>query len=225
MRNGKSIASLFVTAALILALAAPASAGWFGSKGIKGSGERVTVQRDLDNFSRIRSSGSFDVTITIGEPQNITVTYDDNLVEYVLTEVDGQTLHIYSDESVSSRKSCDIQITVPSLTDVKVSGSGDFEITGLKGEIFEYEVSGSGDLDVSGEVEEVTIEISGSGDVDARDLRAKRAYVEISGSGDVSVWAEELFDGEIAGSGDIAYYGNPKKVSRHVAGSGDIRKR
>ena len=51
------------------------------------------------------------------------------------------------------------------------------------------------------------------------------ARVEIHGSGDVSVYAEADFDGSIYGSGDIYVYGDPKQISRHVAGSGDISRR
>ena len=67
--------------------------------------------------------------------------------------------------------------------------------------------------------------MSGSGDVDARDLKAQEAYVKVSGSGDVKVYASEGFRGRVTGSGDIDIYGNPEHVSRHVSGSGDIRKR
>ena len=224
MRTRKTVLSALLIAALTITLAIPASAGWF-DRGVKGSGNLATEQRDIDDFDRIRSSGSFDVYVEVGEKPGLEITFDDNLLDIVMTEVKGNTLHIYSDESFNSRKSCKIKVTTPNLSRVLISGSGDFEIIGLRGEIFEYEVSGSGDLDASGEVDEVRVEVSGSGDVDCRDLKAKRAYVEIAGSGDVEVWAEELFDGSIAGSGDIAYYGNPDKVSRHIAGSGDIRSR
>ena len=223
MRKQRAASFLFA-AALILGAAAPASAGWFGS-GVKGSGDLATEERDVDNFDAIRSSGSFDVEVTIGQQPALEITFDDNLLDQVKTEVKNGTLHIYSKESFNSRKGCDIKITIPGLTSVKVSGSGDFKIFGLAGDEFEYEVSGSGDLEASGTVEVVRIEVSGSGDVDARDLKAKRAYVDIAGSGDVEVWADEVFDGHIAGSGDIAFYGNPDKISRHIAGSGDIRRR
>lgn len=221
----KSALISFVGAVVLCTVALPVSAGLFGQKTIKGSGE-VTVQtREVGSFDRIRSSGSFDVNVTIGPQQKITVSFDDNLIDLVQTEVKGRTLQIFSDGSFSSHKSCKIEITVPSLEAVIVSGSGDIHVQGLKGPEFTYEISGSGDATLIGEVDEIDIEVSGSGEVDARELKAKRAYVDIAGSGDVMVWASELLDGSIAGSGDIAYYGNPSEVNRDIAGSGDIRKK
>nr|HPI33575.1 head GIN domain-containing protein [candidate division Zixibacteria bacterium] len=203
----------------------PAVAGLFTSRNHRdGSGAIVTEIRDFGAFDRIRSSGSFDVDVTIGPVQKVTVSFDDNLIDLVKTELRGRTLQIYTDGSFSSRKSCRVEITVPALEEAIVSGSGDLVVQGLSGAEFAYDISGSGDATLSGAVDEVRIEVSGSGDVDARDLKARRAYVDIAGSGDVAVWASELFEGVIAGSGDIAYYGNPEKVNRSVAGSGDIRK-
>lgn len=210
---------------LIVALALPAQAGLFGKRTIKGSGDIVTQTREIGQFDRIRANGSFDVFVTIGNEQKITVSFDDNLIDLIETDVKGRTLRLDSEGSYSSRKSCRVDITVPSLEAILVSGSGDFVVEGLDGGEFEYEVGGSSDATLSGTVDEIHIEISGSGDVDARNLKAKRAYVEIAGSGDVDVWADELFEGNIYGSGDIAYYGNPEKVTRQVFGSGDIRKR
>ena len=196
-----------------------------GCNGIEGSGDMITETRNLDEFSRIISSGSTDIYVTVGEDQMVTLIFDDNLIDMIETDVRGKTLEIYCEDSYSSRRSCRIEISVPSLESVRLSGSGDMEIYDLQGEVFEYTISGSGDLRAEGEIDELDIRVSGSGDVDARDLKAQEAYVKVSGSGDVKVYASEGFRGRVTGSGDIDIYGNPEHVSRHVSGSGDIRKR
>ena len=220
-----------VTLVVVLSMATGSvSAGdiWklFGcNRGIEGSGDMETQTRDVKPFSRIKSTGSFDIFVKIGGEQSVTVTFDDNLIEFVSTRVRGKTLQIESEESFSSRRGCRIEITVPELTSVHLSGSGDVEVIDLNQEFFEYSVSGSGDLRAEGKVQEIEIKVSGSGDIDSRDLEAVDAYVRVSGSGDVRVYATESLDAHVSGSGDIAYYGDPKDVSRHVSGSGSIRKR
>jgi len=192
---------------------------------IDGSGDLVTESRDLEEFTRIKLSGSMDLYVNVGRDQEVQLTFDDNLIDLIETEVRGKTLKIWSEESYSCSRGCRIDISVPSLETVQLSGSGDIEIYDLSGDMFEYTVSGSGDLQVSGEVAEVEIKVSGSGDVDARDLKAADVYVRVSGSGDVRVFASESFDGKVSGSGDITFYGDPEHVSRRVSGSGDIRKK
>lgn len=197
----------------------------FGEDRIKGSGEIVTEERDVRDFDKIKSSGSFDVFIVVGEEQSIEISYDDNLIDLITTKVKGKTLYISSEGSFSSRKSCKIEINVPSLEAVKLSGSGDIEVSNLDAEFFEYSLSGSGDLIASGKVDELEVHVSGSGDIDTRDLMANIVQASISGSGDIKVYAKERLRGKVSGSGDIEYYGDPDKVSSSVSGSGDIRKR
>ncbi len=192
---------------------------------IDGSGDLVTETRDLKDFSRIKLSGSMDLYVSVGKDPGVKLTFDDNLIDFIETEVRGKTLKIWSEESYSSSRGCRIDISVPTLETVRLSGSGDIEIYDLNGDVFEYAVSGSGDLQVSGKVDEVEIKVTGSGDVDARDLEAAEVYVRVSGSGDVRVFASESFDGRVSGSGDILFYGDPEHVSRHVSGSGDIRRK
>lgn len=199
--------------------------GLFGG-GERGSGEIATEVREVESFDRIKIDGSTDVFVTIGEEQSVSVTTDDNLLDNIETRVRGRhTLLISSHGNYRSRRGVRVDITVPELTSVRISGSGDADIVGLKGGAFEIDISGSGDVTVEGEVDEIEINIEGSGDVDARDLKAKDAYVRIAGSGDVDVFASESFDGNVHGSGDIAFYGRPEHVSRHVSGSGDISRR
>ncbi len=221
-----------ITALVVLAIfvaGSRASADNFFNRlfnhGEKGSGDLVTQTRDVDKFDEVSLSGSFDVRVRVGEEQSISVTFDDNLIDYIQTEVRHGELRIHSDESFSSRHNCRVEITVPSLTDVSLSGSGDIDVTNVSGGDFSLSISGSGDVTAEGKVDQLSITVAGSGDVDARDLEALDADVHISGSGDVAVFASRYLDARVSGSGDIDYYGDPEKISSHVAGSGSIRKR
>ncbi len=230
---------------IMLVSTAQADNGFFGfGRSIRGSGDLVTESRDLDEFTQIETHGSWDVDVTIGSPQSIEITFDDNLIDLVLTEVRGRTLDIYCDENVSSRRNCRIEIVVEDLTSFSSTGSGDVSVDQLGSQPFEFDLSGSGDFFIGGEpeklhvsltgsgdgyaegtTEELEIRLSGSGDLDFRDMEATESYVRVSGSGDVKVRATEALDGRVSGSGDITYYGNPEHIKTRVSGSGDIRKR
>ncbi|HUV30780.1 MAG TPA: head GIN domain-containing protein [Acidobacteriota bacterium] len=225
MTGGSRVSCAAAALALIMLTSGPALGGWWplGHRSERGSGRVVEEERRVDDFTRIKSSGSCDLLVTVGSGKKVTVAFDDNLIDYIITEVHGRTLEVYSEGSYSSHRGCLVEITVPILESVKVSGSGDVTIEHLEGGDFSYSVSGSGDLRAEGEVDEVEINVSGSGDVDARDLIAKVACVTIRGSGDVHVYAGESLDARVYGSGDIYYYGNPDPAHTKVYGSGDIR--
>ncbi|HDL02182.1 MAG TPA: DUF2807 domain-containing protein [candidate division Zixibacteria bacterium] len=154
------------------------------NKGIKGSGDLQTETRDVDNFERIKIAGSFDVFITVGKKQSVEIRFDDNLLDNIETEVHGKTLVLDSHKSYSSKRNCKIEITVPKLESVKLSGSGDIIIYELDNDFFEYELSGSGDLSAEGKVKDLEIYLSGSGDIFYYGT-PKKIDTKITGSGSI----------------------------------------
>jgi hypothetical protein len=109
--------------------------------------------------------------------------------------------------------------------EIALHGSGDISANDLTSETVTIRSRGSGDIDLEGKAEQLEISLHGSGDISARRLVTRDVYAEIHGSGDVSVYADSSFDGSVYGSGDIDIYGDPRDLSRHVTGSGDISKR
>jgi hypothetical protein len=195
------------------------------SSAIKGSGELATQTRTTDPFQRIQTNLAIEMKIEVGKAQSISITFDDNLIDFIHTESDGKLLVIDTDESFSSHNSVEITITVPQLEMVESEGSGTIDIVNIDSKRFRATISGSGELTATGKVEQLEIEINGSGDVQADELLANEVFVEINGSGSAAVNAVESLDGEINGSGDIVYIGKPDSVHSSVNGSGSIRKR
>ncbi|NND15545.1 MAG: DUF2807 domain-containing protein [Eudoraea sp.] len=218
-------------------------------KKIKGNGEVVTIERSTEDYDGVAVSGWFDVNLVSGNEGNITIKGEENLLEYLITEVKKDKLVIRVKKgyylSPSSWKSGGIEITVPvkEIRDVSLSGSGDIVgKTHLNADIFRASMSGSGDitldidandLDVSlsgsgdinlkGSANELDISVSGSGDVKAYDLKAKKVDANVSGSADIKVTATEYLYAKVSGSGDIYYRGNAKVESK-TSGSGDVTK-
>lgn len=218
---------ILTTGLLVLALASPTFAGrksWWGG-GEKGSDDLKTEPREVDEFTRVSLAGSFKVEITVGEAQSVELTFDDNLLDNIVTEVRRGELLLETEDSFSSRKPCFVKITVPSLEGVYCSGSGDIRIDNVSSDEFECHISGSGDITASGRCKELELAITGSGDIDTRDLRAEDVHARISGSGDMDVYAANSIRGSVSGSGDINYYGDPPSTRVRVSGSGEIRPR
>ena len=70
-------------------------------------------------------------------------------------------------------------------------------------------INGSADINLSGDTYEQSIDIHGSGKYFAADLHSQQAKVAIQGIGDVTVWAVDLLDVHIPGTGTVSYYGDP----------------
>lgn len=190
----------------------------------EGSGIEAAETRDLDAFSGLSLSGEADVVVTIGQPQSVSVRGDDNLLADVETDVDDDTLEISepSNTDLDPKVGIFIEITVPTLQEVDVSGAGDVSVEGLSGDLFRAEVSGAGNVEASGNVDRVEAEVSGAGDIRFGALVAREATADVSGAGDIQVHATESLAASVSGAGDITYTGDPPDLETDVSGAGDI---
>ncbi len=223
------------------------SAQW--GKTIKGNGNIVTIERNTGDYDGVALSGWFDVDLVEGNEGEITLKGEENLLEYIITEVKDGKLVIKTEKGINLKTSgwnSEIRITVPveSINSVSMAGSGDIvgktkiktdnfstamsgsgDITlDLDTDSISASMSGSGDIKLSGTTRDFDATISGSGDIEAYDLEADNVSATISGSADIQVTANKSIKARVSGSGDISYRGNPEKVDTKTSGSGDISK-
>ena len=220
--------SVLMTAVLLVALvcgSAFAISFSIFDRGIKGSGDLETRDLDLDDFDEVRIDAGFDLDISFGKHQQVSVTLDDNLWENFVAKVKGGVLILDWDEKCRPDRDTQIEIVVRELKAVMIHGAGDVDIHDFRGDEFAFKVSGAGDLDIDGEVDDLLIKISGAGDVDARQLIAKNVEVTISGAGDAKVYASESIEARVSGVGNVTYYGEPEHKKSRVSGIGHIAAR
>ena len=237
---------LKLTLIAVLAFVGTTNAQWFGNKKVKGNGNVTKVTRSTSDYDAIKCAGSFDYILVAGTEGNITIEGEENLLEYIVTEVKGNKLIVKTENGVSLRTSWNktIKITIPfkdisqvslagsgdlwntdritaSSLDVSLAGSGDV-VLDIKADTVEGSIAGSGDLTLKGSTKNLDARVSGSGDFHGFGLQSNHTVVSVAGSGDASVVSNESLKARVSGSGDIEYKGNPKKEDTKVAGSGSI---
>ena len=73
-----------------------------GSGGeVTGSGTATVKRYDYSGFSSLRVDNAFSTTVNRGDAFSVEVSVDDNLIEYLRVELDGDTLHIGLDPSMT----------------------------------------------------------------------------------------------------------------------------
>lgn len=189
---------------------------------LRGSGVAATQERPVPAFSRVEVRGAAEIVARVGEPTSLRVTGDDNLLPYVTTQVEGETLVIAMQPgSYSFERDLVVELSTPRLESFAVQGSADAELSGFAGGPLALSISGSGDVRAQGRVDELRVSISGSGDMRLDGLEARTGAVSIAGSGDVRVNAVESLEVSITGSGDVRYGGRPA-VRQQITGSGSV---
>lgn len=213
---------------------------------ISGKGNNVTNTRNLSGFSGIDISINAKVYFVKDSNYRLEIIGQQNILDVIKTESKDNHIKIFVPWHTILRKHNPIEIYVygPQLnfarvngsssifikqtsnnsnTELLVNGSGNIHITDIITNTINYDISGSGEITIeSGSTESQDIQISGSGNVDCAGVINKKATVKISGSGCSKVYASEILDGNISGSGDIYYKGNPK-ITQKISGSGKIK--
>lgn len=71
--------------------------------GIRGSGIAATQRRTVPSFTAVDLAGSNAVTVSIGEKQAVVVRADDNVIDFVTTDVQRGTLVLGTAGSFTAR--------------------------------------------------------------------------------------------------------------------------
>jgi hypothetical protein len=189
--------------------------------GLGDDGPRTTQSRDVAGFTRIDNRGSVDVRLRVGGPQRVRVTAGEKVIDDVHTDVRDGTLRVSFDHDGFGGDDVVVEASVPRLTGIAVSGSGNVDADGIAADAFEVRSDGSGDVDLDGSAGRLVVDLDGSGNADLASLAARAARVRLGGSGDAEVRATEKLDVSVDGSGGVRYYGDPA-LSQTVDGSGEV---
>ncbi len=235
-----SISKLFVSFNVVMILVL----GSCGVQTISGSGVIISESREVHGFTRIELKGMGRVILTQGDEESLNIEADDNLLQYISTNVRGQYLQIKFDRSRNLVPTNPVifRINVIDLNAINFSGAASFESQRLAIEQLEITLSGAATVDVdwltatelkivsdgdgnivlAGNVGMQEVELNGSGNYTAPNLQSQITDIVIKGAGNAVVWADDSLDVEINGNGDVSYFGSPE-VNYQDSGFGDLK--
>jgi hypothetical protein len=216
------------------------------SKRIRGNGEIRAENRTVSSFQSVRVSGAIDIYVSTDSQATVRVETDANLLDYVVTETEGNTLSIHPRSGARLRPSNSIKVYVTNavferlrasgacniISQNKLAGAEELEVNlsgacevNLDVQVPSVEVKGSGSTNVilRGATRDLRISGSGSTEVHAYDLLSENTSVKLSGAGDAEVFASVKLDVHVSGAGDVRYKGNAA-VSQSISGAGSVKK-
>ena len=199
--------------------------------------------RESARFTSVSAGSGLDVFIT-QDDQSVEVEATKNQIHRIITEVKGETLHVYVKgnfrwkakdvrkvyisapeyKTISASGGADIRGNSPIECDqlaLKSSGGGDIYLS-VVSKSLKLNCSGGADIQVEGSTETLTASASGGADIDAKKLKAKVVDASASGGADIDVYASESLNARASGGGDINYTGSPKDKKISKSGGGDV---
>ncbi len=212
---------------------------------ITGNGHVVKQSRDVSAFTGIKVGSGIDVFLTQGDVYSLEVESDENLQNWIRTEVSGNELHIFTDKNIRFAKTKKVYVTCKTLDRIEISSAGDVTgVTPFKTQKLDIEMSSAGDLRFEVEADEIGISISSAGDahlkgktnilkadlssagdLNAYDLIAKTGDISVSSAGNARVYITEEASFHSSSAGDIDYRGEPKIKEIHTSSAGSVNKK
>ncbi len=193
--------------------------------GVKGSGTLKSERRDVSGFSKIDVGGAVNIEVTAQKDFNVAVEADDNLLEFIKTEVSGDTLKIYSEGGISHEQNISVKISMPEIKDLDISGASNAVVSNVKTDSLKLNVGGASKIKIDGEAKVLESEASGASKIDAEGLKVENAEVEASGASSVTVSPANELKADASGASDIYYTGEPKNIVQNSSGASSIKKK
>ena len=170
---------------------------------VKGSGIEKSEKREIASFNAIEIDCYAKANIKSQDKQSIEIIGDDNIIPLLLTEIKDNTLRIKTSKSYNLNKPLQINISIPNIERLSLSGAAETVLSNLKNDKLAIDLSGAGTIKAQGETQFLDITLSGAGALDAKDLLANTVKANVSGAGSVSLFSKEQLDATVSGVGSI----------------------
>jgi hypothetical protein len=195
-----------------------------GFGGVKGSGNVANEKRNVADFKAIEVGGVFDVEVVSQKEFSVEVEADDNLLQFVKTEVRNGVLEISTEgKRISSKSRLRVRISAPDVERLEVSGASKLSLANLKNESLTVNASGASKVSVNGETRNLRVELSGASKLDAESLSAINANVDGSGASSASVKVAGDLKADLSGASKVTYTGSPRNLEKSTSGASSVR--
>ncbi|CAN5470875.1 head GIN domain-containing protein [soil metagenome] len=218
---GLAVFALSMSIGLVSAI----SCNYVNLIGVQGSGNVQSEKRNISGFSKIDAGGAVNVEVTAQKDFDVVVEADDNLLQYIKTEVSGETLKIFSEGRISPKTKVNVKISMPELTDLDISGASNAVVANIRTDSLQLEASGASKIKIDGVVKSVQADASGASKIDAESLQAENADVDSSGASSVTVSPSNDLNADATGASSVYYTGEPKNVKQNSSGASSVKKK
>jgi len=233
----------FILASFILGIFLTTSCVFSGPS-LKGNGDVVEENRKVGSFDEIKVSRGINVYISQGEKTKVVVEADENLLEAIITKMDGNTLKITTDANIRKSKSKKVFVTCPNISVIKsyagsnvysenTIASKNLEISASAGSNIKLEVdagelyvtsSAGSNIKLEGTAEIFKGKSSAGSNIKAEDLFTNDCLARTSSGANIWISAKNNFEGHASSGGNVFYSGNPKTTDINKSSGGNVIK-
>lgn len=158
---------------------------------ITGSGNIITRSVNIADFSRIETSRAVHLVVEKRSGREAIIEADDNIMPYVIVEVDGGCLNVGIDDDIKSLNNVTVKVTVPSdgnISAISVSSASRVTVeTEIKSPKLMLDASSAANINITkSDVGTCSIDASSAANVEGA-IKADNCVIDMSSASDVNV--------------------------------------
>ncbi|WP_207432215.1 PspC domain-containing protein [Sabulibacter ruber] len=204
---------------------------------------------NVRDFTEVEAGGGYHLRIRQSFRHHVRVTGSNKELDKLQIRVQNGVLKITRDREFmswwdSNSKPVLIEVEMPDLSLVDLSGAAKAEIMGFAPDNFTLKQSGASEVAINistgrlelslsgaakavlkGHADDLSVSGSGASDVDASRLTSQRAQVDVSGASESVVNVKEHLRAEASGASTIEYLGEVQDVDMNQSGGSHISRR
>jgi hypothetical protein len=225
-----------------LALLAVVASGC-GVLGEAASGVLVTRRIQVPaGIERVEIGDAFRSTVRVGTAApSGEITIDDNLLDRLRVEVDGDTISIDLDGRVRDAtlraniglirlrrigvsRASQVRVEGPVTDDLTIDASGASEVEVGSVELDELflDVSGASQVSIEGTAGHLRADVSGASRIALFGVEADEAEVDVSGASEAELTVLERLEARASGASSVRYRGDPDRVISDESGASSV---
>lgn len=232
-------------AILVVLISLASSSCIYIGPSIKGNGNVIEETRELTGFKKIKASAGTNVYISQGDVEKVVVKADENLVDYIKTEVDGGVLIVTNTRPIRKATVLKVYVTIRDIEKISaVAGSnvysetklesGHLELSGTAGSNLKLDIS-AGDIEISslagsniyveGKAGNLKVSASAGSNIKAEGLESQTCLAKANSGANVYVSVVNELEAKANSGGNVFYYGTPKQLNVSSSSGGNVIKR
>lgn len=212
-------------AATLVSVACSSDSSPSGSNTVIGSGVLASESRAVQGFAGVSVSGVGRLDAELTGAESLIITAEDNLLQFLVSQVRGNTLHLGPVPSPNLQGTREIlyELTAIELRELALSNATQASVSGLDNVVFAVDASGAWNATAAGQTDRQELTLSGAGNYSAGNLASRITTVNISGSVNLVVRVSQRLEGEISGASRLDYFGDPELVLS-ITGTATVRR-
>ena len=235
-----AIVIIIASAIILLGIWSPTS------ETIVGSGNFVTQQKDFSEFSAIEVTSAFEVEISQSSFYSISVTADDNVIDYIQVSEAGNILSVGIQDGLYQSTTLQVEIEMPEIDSLELSGATvgmikDFsssepffvmlsgasilEMVDMAVGDFEVELYGASILTAEGSGNDLFSIVQAASKLDLTNFLVSNSSLYVSDASQATVNLDGTLDAIISGASTVYYIGEPTMGNIDISDSSTINKK